>query len=340
MSEVLQSPSGWFAIGLSEDFPREQAVPAHWFDQDLVVFRSADDTLAALDAYCPHLGAHLGYGGTVNDGSITCPFHGWRWAADGTCLSVPYGNRNTPKVRVPSVPIVEQDGVVLLWRGVDSPPTWTMPRYDDQRWTEPVIMRRTMRSHPQEVLENTADLAHFRFVHQTHMMEATTEVRTEGNVFELSVHSAPDAVEPAIRLTDDVLIEGGVFCHGPGLAGATITAKGMPIHALQRLYATPIGNGEVNLLGLVNIRLDDNCDQAAADSLMPILSTATIENWDRDIEIWQHKRHLRQPVLNPKERVVWAFRRWYAQYYDGASPYVDNASLTPPSDTSAVPALA
>lgn len=319
MPDTLPLPSGWFAIGLSSDFARGQAVPTRWFDQDLVVFRSEDGTLAALNAYCAHLGAHLGYGGTVSDGAITCPFHGWRWAADGTCRSVPYGSRVAPKMRIPSVPVAEQDGVVLLWHGPDVP-TWHMPRFDEHRWTAPVVMRRTIRSHPQEILENTADLAHFRFVHLTHMMEPTTEVRAKDNVFEMSIQSAPEAVEPALRLTDEVLIAGGVFCHGPGMAGATITAKDMPIHALQRLYATPISSDEINLLGVVNIRVDDQCDECTAESLMDVLSSAVIENWDRDIVIWQKKRHLRQPALNPKERAIWTFRRWYAQYYDTAAP--------------------
>jgi 3-ketosteroid 9alpha-monooxygenase subunit A len=318
MTDTLPSPAGWFAIGVSEDFPPEQSVPGHWFDQDLVVFRSSDGTLAALDAYCPHLGAHLGYGGTVSDGAITCPFHGWQWAADGTCLSVPYGNRVAPRIRLQSLSIVEQDGVVLLFRGAEVPPSWHMPRFDNRRWTAPLIMRRTLRSHPQEILENSADLAHFRFVHQTHMVEPTTQVRAEGHVFELSVQSAPDAVEPTVRLDDDVLIEGGIFCHGPGMAGATLGARGMPIHALQRLYTTPIGNAEVRLLGLVNIAIDDECDEATAESLVAAVGSAVIDNWDRDIAIWQHKRHLRQPALNVSERVIWTFRRWYAQYYDNA----------------------
>jgi 3-ketosteroid 9alpha-monooxygenase subunit A len=333
MVDPLPSPSGWFAIGVSEDFPSEQAVPGHWFDQDLVVFRSADGTLGALDAYCPHLGAHLGYGGTVNGGFITCPFHGWQWAPDGTCISVPYGNRRVPKVRAQSVSIIEQDGVVLLWRGADGLPTWHMPRFDNHRWTIPAVMRRTLHSHPQEVLENTADFAHFRFVHQTHMVQPTTEVRSEGNTFELSIQSAPDAVAPAVRLDDDVLVEGAVFCHGPGLAGATIGAQGMSIHAMQRLYVTPIGNGQVSLLGLVNIRIDDECDEATAESLVEVIGSAVIDNWDRDITIWEHKRHLRQPALNPQERVIWTFRRWYARYYDIASstPHSEPLAQTAPA---------
>jgi hypothetical protein len=85
---------------------------------------------------------------------------------------------------------------------------------------------------------------------------------------------------------------------------------------MQRLYATPIGDGDVGLLGLVNIRIDAVCDEPTAKSLAEAIGSAVIENWDRDIAIWEHKRHLRRPALNPKERVIWTFRRWYAQYYD------------------------
>lgn len=313
----LPSPFGWFAIGVSSDFASGQAVPAHWFDQDLVVFRSEDGTLSALDAYCPHMGAHLGYGGKVSNGSITCPFHGYQWAADGSCLSVPYGNRVAPKIRVPSVPIVEQDGVVLLWRGREAP-TWHMPRlFDGEHWTAPQVTRRTLRSHPQEILENGADFAHFLFVHQTHMIEATAQVRAEENVFELVCESAPEAVDPALRPAEDVALRGRIFLHGPGFGGNTMMPKDMSIHALQRVYVTPIGEDEVSLIIMVNIRIDDHCDESAAESLMPVLSSAVFDQLDSDIVIWEHKRHLPHPAFNnPNERVIGKFRRWYARYYD------------------------
>ena len=43
-----------------------------------------------MDAYCPHLGAHLGHGGRVEGGAVRCPFHAWLWGGDGRCLEVPY----------------------------------------------------------------------------------------------------------------------------------------------------------------------------------------------------------------------------------------------------------
>jgi 3-ketosteroid 9alpha-monooxygenase subunit A len=56
------------------------------FGKDLVLFRGGDGALGLLDAYCPHLGAHLGVGGSVSaDGCIQCPFHGWKFGTDGKC---------------------------------------------------------------------------------------------------------------------------------------------------------------------------------------------------------------------------------------------------------------
>ncbi len=67
--------------------------PLHYFGRELVVFRGEDGVAHVLDAHCPHLGAHLGFGGRVEGGALRCPFHGWLWNGDGRCLEVPYAGR-------------------------------------------------------------------------------------------------------------------------------------------------------------------------------------------------------------------------------------------------------
>ena len=47
-------------------------------------------TCQSIDAFCPHLGAHLGYGGLVEESTIRCPFHAWRFDGTGACVEVPY----------------------------------------------------------------------------------------------------------------------------------------------------------------------------------------------------------------------------------------------------------
>lgn len=59
--------------------------------EELVAFRTEDGVANVTDAYCPHLGAHLGIMGRVVGDCIECPFHGWRFKGkDGSCSHVPY----------------------------------------------------------------------------------------------------------------------------------------------------------------------------------------------------------------------------------------------------------
>src|SRR5689334_12913859 len=86
-------PNGWFCVALSKDIPKKAVKPLRYFGRDLVAFRTEDDKVAVLDAYCPHLGAHLGHGGRVEKDCVVCPFHGWKFDTNGQCASVPYAKK-------------------------------------------------------------------------------------------------------------------------------------------------------------------------------------------------------------------------------------------------------
>jgi len=86
-------PTGWFQLGWSEDFPAGAVVPLRYFAQDLVAYRGASGAVHLFDAYCPHLGAHLGYGGKVDGDDIVCPFHAWRFDCEGCNVDIPYSAR-------------------------------------------------------------------------------------------------------------------------------------------------------------------------------------------------------------------------------------------------------
>ena len=75
----LPYPNGWFAVAFSRDLIPGEVKSVHYFGEDLVVFRNRSGEPRVVDAYCPHLGAHLGEGGRVIGDSIRCPFHGWQY---------------------------------------------------------------------------------------------------------------------------------------------------------------------------------------------------------------------------------------------------------------------
>ena len=76
-------PRGWFQVAWADTIKPGDVVKLHYFGQELVAFRTRSGRLSVLDAYCQHLGAHLGVGGTVEGEDIKCPWHGWQWDTEG-----------------------------------------------------------------------------------------------------------------------------------------------------------------------------------------------------------------------------------------------------------------
>lgn len=82
-------PSGWYVVARSSDLGTKEVQSLTCFGRALVLFRSADGVAHLLDAYCPHLGTHLGHGGVIVGDTVRCPFHGWRFDASGACVAIP-----------------------------------------------------------------------------------------------------------------------------------------------------------------------------------------------------------------------------------------------------------
>ena len=75
------------------------------------LWRDEAGELHVQDAFCPHLGAHLGHGGTVEGCEIVCPFHGWRFDAEGANTDIPYSERTNKKGTLRTYPVVERNGL-------------------------------------------------------------------------------------------------------------------------------------------------------------------------------------------------------------------------------------
>ncbi len=100
--------------------------------QDLVLFRGADGGFGLLDRHCPHRGADLAFGRHEPEG-LRCPFHGWKFAADGSCLETPAepaGSTLCQRVRARSYPVREQSGVLFAWLGPEGSTPPELPRFD------------------------------------------------------------------------------------------------------------------------------------------------------------------------------------------------------------------
>ena len=116
--------SYWQPVALLDEFdPRHDPRMAHrpvkavrLLGQDLVLFRDGAGPLRPARSACPHRGADLAFGRHEPDG-LRCPFHGWKFAADGRCLETPaepVGSTLCQRVRPRSYPVRERRRALRL----------------------------------------------------------------------------------------------------------------------------------------------------------------------------------------------------------------------------------
>src|SRR3989338_10788149 len=83
--------SNWVKIAGLEDIPRLGSRVVKRGNEDIAVFRTADDKVFALHDKCPHKGGPLSQG-IVHGEKVTCPLHGWNIGlADGKAVAPDQG---------------------------------------------------------------------------------------------------------------------------------------------------------------------------------------------------------------------------------------------------------
>ncbi len=102
------------------------------FGEDFVLFRDGQGRFGLLDRACPHRGADLAFGRHEPEG-LRCPFHGWKFAVDGTCLETPAepaALQMCKRVRQRSYPVRERSGVLFAWLGPEGSTPPVLPHFD------------------------------------------------------------------------------------------------------------------------------------------------------------------------------------------------------------------
>jgi phenylpropionate dioxygenase-like ring-hydroxylating dioxygenase large terminal subunit len=134
---------------------------------DWVLWRDAQGTPRAAPDRCPHRGTRLSMG-RVCEGEIECPYHGWRFAGDGRCTTIPALPAFTPPAShgLATVALTEAHG--LLWLQPDGGGP-VLPRFDgeaDAKLRKLNVGPYDVATSAPRIVENFLDLAHFGFVHE------------------------------------------------------------------------------------------------------------------------------------------------------------------------------
>jgi phenylpropionate dioxygenase-like ring-hydroxylating dioxygenase large terminal subunit len=306
----LPVPFGWFQVAWPDDLAPGAVQPLFAFGRHLVLWRDVGGVPHLHDAFCPHLGAHLGHGGRVDGTTIVCPFHGWGFDGDGHHCMLPAGELPEPPPPIRTYPVMERNGLLMAWyHPEDHPPTWEIPEVPelaDPGHVTPRFREFVVAAPLQEMAENGADSAHFGFVHGQAIVPSIDSYETDGPVARMrSTQRWP---------TGDGVVDAFVEAtsHGPGFSVIRMTGI---IDTVSVGCNTPVSGDRCHLRFSFTVRkLDDPAMTAmVGDAFIDLLT----EQIQEDIRIWEHKRYLPHPALAGTDGPIMQFRAWASQFYAG-----------------------
>ena len=318
----LPIPAGWYQVGYSFELEKGQAKAIRYFGQDMVLFRTESGVAKVLDAYCPHMGAHLGHGIHENMGKgsevrgedSVCPFHGWKFNGAGYCTEVPYAQNMPPKVAGKEVirpwPVQEVNQVIWVWyhpqRAEPSYDVKVIPEADpaNAEWGEVEVRRTTIRTHIQELAENGADPAHFHYVHGVLRMPETVLAEFDGHYRRARLETTQGTPRGEIKGCVDL------ESIGPGQGITRFTGI---CETVLMGNVTPIEDElvEVNF-GFLQKKVNGVVPKGGVNAA---LIADIMQQLEEDRPIWEYKIYQPQPALCDGDGPIAKFRKWYSQFY-------------------------
>lgn len=318
----MPMPYGWFQVAYSHELKPGEAKPIRYFGKDMVLFRTESGEASCLDAFCPHMGAHLGYGihefagkgGEVQAENIVCPFHGWKFNTQGVCEDIPYAKNIPPKVKdkecIKRHNLVERNQCIWVWyHPEDKAPMWeveTIAEANSDEWSDVQVHRRVIKTHIQEIAENGADHAHFHFVHGTAEMPQVTRTDFDGHYRSLELTSKLDTPKGKAdgRIELKSFGPGQAVTYFEGICDTVL--MGNVSHIEDELI-------EVNF-GFLQKKVDGKVPEGGVNAAIIADICQQIEE---DAPIWENKIYQPKPNLCDGDGPIAKFRKWYTQFYVG-----------------------
>ena len=174
-------PNGWMFVCPSDRVGKKDVVPLKLWGRELVVFRGEDGEVGVLDAYCPHMGTHVGHGGYVKNCAVVCPYHEWEFDVKGKLVGIPKlqvdyeafpryeKNKGNQMRRFPTVET--EGGMVFAWMHADEAEPFDLwiarrPKELGLQFACRTVVG-DFHMHVMEPAHNSCDWYHFLTVHST-----------------------------------------------------------------------------------------------------------------------------------------------------------------------------
>lgn len=183
LRRVDAHPDHWYPIAWSRELKPGKMLARRYAGEPIVVVRTKDGTVFALEDRCAHRQVPLSHG-VVKGCTVRCGYHGWAYDAAGQCVDVPYLGRERLPNGVRGYPTHEVDGLIFVFPGDPALADARRPaalgaRADGSYRTRE--LNREVAAHYSFMHENLFDMNH-QFLHRRQMglMKATCLGKSSG----------------------------------------------------------------------------------------------------------------------------------------------------------------
>lgn len=310
-------PRGWFMIAREDELSDTEPMSVRLLGLKMVAWRNPETGAPViLDSVCPHMGADLAVGGKLDPQGIRCPFHGWRFGADGRCNDIPYNPTIPPRARVRTLPARAINGNVFVWHDPEQgEPEYElpdMPEYRDSQWVRWHLERKDIRTVPHEIVDNIADRAHFPIVHGAGIAEfVNTFEGHKATQYALNLHETLAATKGG------ELVSRATY-HGPGFLLTELSG----FHPAWMLIChTPIDKEHVAVWYGTMVQAQGEVTEETI-AIAKGYSEAGKIAFYQDVKIWENKNPAPNPLLVANDGPILKARAWYAQFFRPRAPAV------------------
>ena len=321
-------PEGWYFIATRGHIEKERLIEKTWMGEEIVVWCDEQGSVCVADAFCPHLGSHMGpaVGGRVRDGCLVCPFHGFTFDTSGQCVATP--NAPAPKAaRLKVYETTEICGLIFAWWGAGGrPPQWHLPDEprEGTKWSRVLTTTLRFRGHPQETTENSVDLEHLGYTHGYKDVELAP-LKVDG----AHLRSAFDfrsvrRIAGLFNIVNEVSADTHV--HGLGYSFVRISEKSIGMESRMWVLATPVDGTFIDLTLATQVHEVRKPKRFVVGlGFLPVSLRHRVfarlflheerRYVQQDVLIWERKRYQSPPRLCRADGPVGKYRLYCRQFY-------------------------
>ena len=305
MNAYSEYPNTWYVIARSDEVRPAKVLTRRICGNDVTLYRTRGGVLRAIDPVCPHMGAHLGHGGTVEGEVLFCPFHRFGFNTDGACIKTPISTK-PPKARLTQHHIDEHSGLIYFWHhSAGEPPTWKVDALELEQYPVARTSVITSRAHTLSLMENAADRGHFHIVHGLRTSHIAAPFRPDGP-----------------RATMEYEFPGSlarIQLQGPCIVHLEMRYPTIKLTERQIIALTPIEGGTVTFSKVNRARTDARVPRVVAaivnhgaTSLFQFVSNTELK---KDTKIWRHQKLVEHPRFAADDKSLADSRLWARQFF-------------------------